>query len=123
MSVLRRAKLRTPDGTESIEYPLGVDAENVEVTNRENLSQRLARIDEDLEENEEDIAAVSELAGTNRQNIGAVEVRVDALEQKNNYTVSSLKTDTLIIEGTDGNYYKIIYNTTTSTLEVAQVLN
>lgn len=52
MSVLRRAKLRTPDGTESIEYPLGVEAENVEVTNQENLSQRLVRIDEDLEKNE-----------------------------------------------------------------------
>ena len=54
MSVLKRAKLRTPDGTESIEYPLGVEAENVEVANRENLSQRLARIDEDLENNEKD---------------------------------------------------------------------
>ena len=109
MSVLRRAKLRTPDGTESIEYPLGVDAENVEVANGENLSQRLARIDEDLEKNEEDIAAVSELAGANKQNIGAAEVRIDALEKKNNYAVSSLKTDALIIRGTDGNYYKIIY--------------
>lgn len=82
MSVLRRAKLRTPDGTESIEYPLGVEAENVEVTNQENLSQRLARIDEDLEKNEEDIAAVSELAGRNKQNIGANEVRIDALERR-----------------------------------------
>ena len=82
MSVLRRAKLRTPDGTESIEYPLGVEAKNVEVANRENLSQRLARIDEDLEKNEEDIAAVSELAGTNKQNIGAAEVRIDALERR-----------------------------------------
>ena len=118
MSVLRRVKLRTPDGIESIEYPLGVEAENVEVANGENLSQRLARIDEDLEKNEEDIAAVSELAGTNKQNIGAAEVRIDALEKKNDYTVSSLKTDALIIKGTDGNYYKIIYNTTTSALEV-----
>lgn len=83
MSVLRRAKLRTPDGIESIEYPLGVDAENVEVANRENLSQRLVRIDEDLEKNEEDIAAVSELAGRNRQNIGANEIRIDALERRN----------------------------------------
>lgn len=82
MSVLRRAKLRTPDGIESIEYPLGVEAENVEVANRENLSQRLARIDEDLEKNEEDIAAVSELAGTNKQNIGANEIRIDALERR-----------------------------------------
>lgn len=82
MSVLRRAKLRTPDGIESIEYPLGVDAENVEVANRENLSQRLVRIDEDLEKNEEDIAAVSELAGRNRQNIGANEIRIDALERR-----------------------------------------
>lgn len=82
MSVLRRAKLRTPDGIESIEYPLGVDAENVEVANSENLSQRLARIDEDLEKNEEDIAAVSELAGTNKQNIGANEIRIDALERR-----------------------------------------
>lgn len=82
MSVLRRAKLRTPDGIESIEYPLGVDAENVEVANRENLSQRLVRIDEDLEKNEKDIAAVSELAGTNKQNIGANEIRIDALERK-----------------------------------------
>lgn len=82
MSVLRRAKLRTPDGEESIEYPLGVDAENVEVANQENLSQRLVRIDEDLEKNEEDIAAVSELAGTNKQNIGAAEIRIDALEKK-----------------------------------------
>ena len=82
MSVLRRAKLRTPDGTESIEYPLGVDAENVEVANRENLSQRLARIDEDLEKNEEDIAVVSELAGANKQNIGANEIRIDALERR-----------------------------------------
>lgn len=49
MSTLRRIKLRTPDGTESIEYPLGVDAKNVEVANGENLSQRLVRIDEDLE--------------------------------------------------------------------------
>ena len=83
MSVLRRAKLRTPDGTESIEYPLGVEAENVEVANQENLSQRLVRIDEDLEKNEEDIAAVTELAGTNKQNIGAAEVRIDALERRN----------------------------------------
>lgn len=82
MSVLRRAKLRTPDGTESIEYPLGVEAENVEVANGENLSQRLARIDEDLEKNEEDIAAVSELAGRNKQNIGANEIRIDALERR-----------------------------------------
>ena len=82
MSVLRRAKLRTPDGTESIEYPLGVDAENVEVANQENLSQRLVRIDEDLEKNEEDIAAVNEIAGTNRQNIGANEIRIDALERR-----------------------------------------
>ena len=82
MSVLRRAKLRTPDGTESIEYPLGVEAENVEVANGENLSQRLARIDEDLEKNEEDIAAVNELAGTNKQNIGANEIRIDALERR-----------------------------------------
>ena len=82
MSVLRRAKLRTPDGTESIEYPLGVDAENVEVANQENLSQRLARIDEDLEENKEDIAAVNELAGRNRQNIGANEIRINALERR-----------------------------------------
>lgn len=82
MSVLRRAKLRTPDGTESIEYPLGVDAENVEVANQENLSQRLVRIDEDLENNEEDIAAVNELAGTNKQNIGANEIRIDALERR-----------------------------------------
>lgn len=82
MSVLRRVKLRTPDGIESIEYPLGVDAENVEVANGENLSQRLARIDEDLENNEEDIAAVNEIAGTNRQNIGAAEVRIDALERR-----------------------------------------
>lgn len=121
MSVLKRAKLRTPDGTESIEYPLGVEAENVEVANSENLSQRLARIDEDLEKNEKDIAAVSELAGVNKQNIGAAEVRIDALEKKDNYTVSSLKTDALIIRGTDGNYYKIIYNTTTSALEVIKV--
>lgn len=83
MSVLRRAKLRTPDGTESIEYPLGVEAENVEVANQENLSQRLVRIDEDLEKNEEDIAAVSELAERNRQNIGANEIRIDALERRN----------------------------------------
>ena len=83
MSVLRRAKLRTPDGTESIEYPLGVEAENVEVANGENLSQRLARIDEDLEKNEEDIAAVNELAGRNKQNIGANEIRIDALERRN----------------------------------------
>lgn len=82
MSVLRRAKLRTPDGTESIEYPLGVEAENVEVANGENLSQRLARIDEDLEKNEEDIAAVNELAGINKQNIGANEIRIDALERR-----------------------------------------
>lgn len=82
MSVLRRVKLRTPDGTESIEYPLGVEAKNVEVANGENLSQRLARIDEDLENNEEDIAAVSELAGTNKQNIGANEIRIDALERR-----------------------------------------
>lgn len=82
MSVLRRAKLRTPDGIESIEYPLGVDAENVEVANGENLSQRLARIDEDLEKNEEDIAAVNELAGINKQNIGANEIRIDALERR-----------------------------------------
>lgn len=82
MSVLRRAKLRTPDGTESIEYPLGVEAENVEVANQENLSQRLVRIDEDLEKNEEDITAVSELAGTNKQNIGANEIRIDALERR-----------------------------------------
>lgn len=82
MSVLRRVKLRTPDGTESIEYPLGVEAENVEVANEENLSQRLARIDEDLEKNEEDIAAVSELAGTNKQNIGANEIRINALERR-----------------------------------------
>lgn len=82
MSVLRRAKLRTPDGIESIEYPLGVEAENVEVANGENLSQRLARIDEDLEKNEEDIAAVSELAGINKQNIGANEIRIDALERR-----------------------------------------
>lgn len=81
MSVLRRVKLRTPDGIESIEYPLGVDVENVEVANQENLSQRLVRIDEDLEKNEEDIAAVSELAGANRQNIGANEIRIDALER------------------------------------------
>ena len=82
MSVLRRVKLRTPDGIESIEYPLGVEAKNVEVANQENLSQRLVRIDEDLEKNEEDIAAVSELAGTNKQNIGAAEIRIDALERK-----------------------------------------
>ena len=82
MSVLRRAKLRTPDGTESIEYPLGVDAENVEVANQENLSQRLVRIDEDLGKNEEDIAAVSELTETNKQNIGAHEIRIDALERR-----------------------------------------
>ena len=82
MSVLKRAKLRTPDGTESIEYPLGVEAKNVEVANQENLSQRLERIDEDLEKNEEDIAAVSELAGTNKQNIGANEIRIDALERR-----------------------------------------
>ena len=82
MSVLRRVKLRTPDGTESIEYPLGVEAKNVEVANQENLSQRLVRIDEDLEKNEEDIAAVGELAGTNKQNIGANEIRIDALERR-----------------------------------------
>ena len=82
MSVLRRVKLRTPDGIESIEYPLGVDAENVEVANSENLSQRLERIDEDLEKNEEDIAVVSELAGANKQNIGANEIRIDALERR-----------------------------------------
>ena len=82
MSVLRRVKLRTPDGIESIEYPLGVDAENVEVANGENLSQRLARIDEDLENNEEDIATVNEIAGTNKQNIGAAEIRIDALERR-----------------------------------------
>ena len=118
MSVLKRAKLRTPDGTESIEYPLGVEAENVEVANSENLSQRLARIDKEIKKNEKDIVAVNEIAGTNKQNIGAAEIRIDALEKKNNYTVSSLKTDALIIRGTDGNYYKIIYNTTTSALEV-----
>ena len=82
MSVLRRVKLRTHDGIESIEYPLGVEAKNVEVANQENLSQRLVRIDEDLEKNEKDIAAVSELAGTNKQNIGANEIRIDALERK-----------------------------------------
>ena len=82
MSVLRRAKLRTPDGTESIEYPLGVEAENVEVANQENLSQRLVRIDEDLIQNKEDIAAVNEIAVINRQNIGAAEVRIDALERR-----------------------------------------
>ena len=82
MSVLRRVKLRTPDGIESIEYPLGVEAKNVEVANQENLSQRLVRIDEDLEKNEKDIAAVSELAGTNKQNIGANEIRIDALERR-----------------------------------------
>lgn len=82
MSVLRRVKLRTPDGIESIEYPLGVEAENVEVANGENLSQRLARIDEDLENNEEDIATIGELAGTNKQNIGANEIRIDALERR-----------------------------------------
>lgn len=82
MSVLRRVKLRTPDGTESIEYPLGVEAKNVEVANQENLSQRLVRIDEDLEKNEEDIAAVGELAGTNKQNIGVNEIRIDALERR-----------------------------------------
>ena len=82
MSVLRRAKLRTPDGIESIEYPLGVEAENVEVANQENLSQRLVRIDEDLIQNKEDIAAVNEIAVINRQNIGAAEVRIDALERR-----------------------------------------
>ena len=82
MSVLRRAKLRTTDGTESIEYPLGVEAENVEVANQENLSQRLVRIDEDLIQNKEDIAAVNEIAVINRQNIGAAEVRIDALERR-----------------------------------------
>lgn len=82
MSVLRRVKLRTPDGIESIEYPLGVEARNVEVANQENLSQRLVRIDEDLEKNEEDIAAIGELAGTNKQNIGANEIRIDALERR-----------------------------------------
>ena len=82
MSVLRRAKLRTLDGTESIEYPLGVEAENVEVANQENLSQRLVRIDEDLIQNKEDIAAVNEIAVINRQNIGAAEVRIDALERR-----------------------------------------
>lgn len=82
MSVLRRVKLRTPDGTESIEYPLGVEAKNVEVANQENLSQRLVRIDEDLEKNKEDIAAVNEIAGTNKQNIGANEIRIDALERR-----------------------------------------
>lgn len=82
MSVLRRVKLRTSDGTESIEYPLGVSVENVEVANKENLSQRLERIDEDLEKNEEDIAAVNEMAGTNRQNIGTAEIRIDALERR-----------------------------------------
>jgi len=108
MSVLRRAKLRTPDGIESIEYPLGVEAENVEVANQENLSQRLVRIDEDLEKNEEDIAAVSELAGTNKQNIGAAEVRIDALERrsasvdKKPYyfnTVADMKAYQKLIEG------------------------
>lgn len=121
MSVLRRAKLRTPDGTESIEYPLGVEAKNVEVANRENLSQRLVRIDRDLEKNEEDIATINEIAGKNKQNIGTAEVRINSLEKKNNYIISSLKTDTLIIKGTDGNYYKIIYNTQTSALEVIKV--
>ena len=108
MSVLRRVKLRTPDGIESIEYPLGVDAENVEVANGENLSQRLVRIDEDLEKNEEDIAAVSELAGRNKQNIGANEVRIDALErrsvsieQKPYYfnTVADMKAYQELVEG------------------------
>lgn len=108
MSVLRRAKLRTPDGTESIEYPLGVEAKNVEVANQENLSQRLVRIDEDLEKNEEDIAAVSELAGRNKQNIGANEVRIDALErrsvsieQKPYYfnTVADMKAYQELVEG------------------------
>ena len=108
MSVLRRAKLRTPDGEESIEYPLGVDAENVEVANGENLSQRLVRIDEDLEKNEEDITAVNEIAGINKQNIGAAEVRIDALERrsmsvdKKPYyfnTVADMKAYQKLIEG------------------------
>lgn len=108
MSILRRIKLRTPDGIESIEYPLGVEAKNVEVANQENLSQRLVRIDEDLEENEEDIAAVSELAGTNKQNIGAAEIRIDALERrsasvdKKPYyfdTVADMKAYQKLIEG------------------------
>ena len=108
MSVLRRAKLRTPDGTESIEYPLGVEAENVEVANQENLSQRLVRIDEDLEKNKEDIAAVSEIARTNKQNIGANEIRIDDLERrsisvdKKPYyfnTVADMKTYQGLVEG------------------------
>ena len=134
MSVLRRAKLRTPDGTESIEYPLGVEAENVEVANQENLSQRLVRIDEDLEENKEDIAAVNELAGRNRQNIGANEIRIDVLErrsasieQKPYYfdTVADMKTyqglkvgDMAITlgyyEANDGGNATYIINTTSS---------
>ena len=108
MSVLRRAKLRTPDGTESIEYPLGVEAENVEVANQENLSQRLVRIDEDLKKRKEDITIINEIAGTNKQNIGAAEVRIDALERrsasvdKKPYyfnTVADMKAYQKLIEG------------------------
>ena len=99
MSVLRRAKLRTPDGTESIEYPLGVEAENVEVTNGENLSQRLVKIDEDLIQNKEDITIANEIAVINRQN--ALERRSISIDKKPYYfnTVADMKTYQGLVEG------------------------
>lgn len=141
MSVLRRAKLRTPNGTESIEYPLGVEAENVEVANQENLSQRLVRIDEDLIQNKEDITAVNEIAVINRQNIGAAEVRIDALERRgmsailafNN--IENLKNATNLTNGSfartfgsnsyndgNGNFYKIRTITSADVVDELNIL-
>lgn len=104
MSVLRRAKLRTPDGTESIEYPLGVEAENVEVTNQENLSQRLVRIDEDLEKNEAkadqailDSATAQNTANTANTNASNANTKIDGASIVGEYT-SGTETLEILLE-------------------------
>ena len=46
--LIKKIKIKKQDDTYTSYIPIGADAENVEVANQENLSQRLVRIDEDL---------------------------------------------------------------------------
>lgn len=94
---IKKIKIKQQDGTFSDYIPIGADAENVEITNGENLSQRLVRIDEDLEKNEEDIAAAQSTANTARTSASNANTKIDGASIVGEYT-SGTETLEILLE-------------------------
>ena len=137
---IKKIKVKKQDDTFSDYIPIGADAENVEVTNGENLSQRLVRIDEDLIQNKEDIAAVSEIAVINRQNIGELAEIINQYLQLADVlgynTLNDLKNASNIVDGSIvrtlgkvsyndgfGSFYKVRIVTSSDTVDEDNIVS